>query len=76
MVCETGDERRHASEPVEVEGRGGLWSLPGGHRLPNLVDAAPLVLGDPAHPARLRVSDLEDPSGFHDRLKAWILRQG
>jgi hypothetical protein len=76
MVCETGEDRRNGSEPREVEGRGGLWSLPDGHRLPNLVDAAPLGLGDPAHPARLRVSDLENPEGFHHRLKAWLLRQG
>lgn len=76
MACETRDERRHASEPVAAEGRGGLWSLPDGHRLPNVVDAAPLVVGDPAHPARLRESDLDHPEGFHDRLTAWLLRQG
>lgn len=76
MVCESQEERRHTSAPVEVEGRGGIWSLPDGHRLPNLLDAAPLVLGDPEHPARLRASDLENPEGFHHRLKAWLLRQG
>jgi hypothetical protein len=39
------------------------------------VDASPLVVGDPAHPARLRSSDLDDPQGFHARLTAWLLRQ-
>lgn len=76
MVCEIQDERRHASLTVEAEGRGGLWSLPDGHRLPNLVDATPLVVGDPEHPARLRPSDLDNPEGFHHRLTAWLLRQG
>lgn len=76
MICETQGDRRQASQPREVEGRGGLWSLPDGHRLPNLVDAVPLVLGDPAHPARLRHTDLEHPENFHDRLTAWLLRQG
>ncbi|MCM2248975.1 MAG: hypothetical protein NDI58_00105 [Geothrix sp.] len=76
MVCETQDDRRQASVPVGAEGRGGLWSLPDGHRLPNLVDASPLVVGDPAHPARLRVADLENPEDFHLRLTAWLLRQG
>jgi hypothetical protein len=52
MTCETREERRQASQPREAETRGTLWSLPGGQRLPNLVEAAPLVLGDPAHPAR------------------------
>ncbi len=76
MVCETWGERRQASQPGEAEARGGLWSLPDGQRLPNLVEAAPLVLGDPAHPARLRPDDLEHPEGFHSRLTAWLLRQG
>lgn len=76
MACETQDDRRQASRPVGSEGRGGLWSLPDGHRLPNLVDAAPLVVGDPEHPARLRASDLDNPEDFHHRLNTWILRQG
>ena len=76
MVCETRGDRRQASQAREVEGRGALWSLPDGRRLPNLVDAVPLVLGDPAHPARLRNTDLEHPEHFHDRLTAWLLRQG
>ena len=53
-----------------------LWSLPDGRRLPNLLAASPLVVGDPAHPARLLPSDLEDPQEFHLRLTAWLLRQG
>jgi hypothetical protein len=44
--------------------------------LPNLVEAAPLVVGDPGHPARLLPSDLEDPQSFHARLTDWLLRQG
>jgi hypothetical protein len=76
MACEGWGERRTASQPRDSESRGALWSLPGGQRLPNLVDAAPLVLGDPGHPARLRPSDLSDPQGFHERLTAWLLRQG
>ena len=76
MGCETWGERRQASQPREAETRGALWSLPGGQRLPNLVEAAPLVVGDPSHPARLRPSDLDAPEGFHSRLTAWLLRQG
>jgi hypothetical protein len=75
MVIETGGERRRASEPREAETRGTLWSLPDGQRLPNLVEATPLVLGDPAHPARLRAADLDDPEGFRSRLVAWLLQQ-
>ncbi len=69
-------ERREGSQSRESESRGALWSLPDGQRLPNLVEAAPLVLGDPGHPARLLPSDLEDPRSFHSRLTAWLLRQG
>ncbi len=76
MVSETQDDRRQESQPREVEGRGALWSLPDGHRFPNLVDAIPLLLGDTTHPARLRDTDLEHPELFHDRLTAWLLRQG
>jgi hypothetical protein len=76
MGCEAQGDRRQASELREGEGRGALWSLPDGHRLPNLVDAIPLVLADPAHPARLRETDLEHPEDFHLRLTAWLLRQG
>ena len=76
MVCETQGERRRGSEPREAETRGALWSLPDGQRLPNLVEASPLVVGDPGHPARLLPSDLENPQGFHSRLTAWLLRQG
>jgi len=76
MVGETRGERRQASEPREAETRGAIWSLPGGQRLPNVLECAPLVVGDLAHPARLRPSDLEDPQGFHLRLTAWLLRQG
>ncbi len=76
MVRETEGERRQASEPREAETRGALWSLPDGQRLPNLLEADPLVVGDPDHPARLLPSDLEDPKGFHSRLTAWLLRQG
>jgi len=68
-------ERRQAMEPRETETRGALWSLPGGERLPNLVEAARLDLGDPSHPARLRPGDLENPQHFHNRLAAWLLRQ-
>ncbi len=76
MVCEIQGERRQASELRKAETRGALWSLPDGQRLPNLVDACPIVVGDPTHPARLLPSDLEDPQGFHSRLTAWLLRQG
>jgi len=76
MVCETQGERRQASIPRDADGRGALWTLPDGQRLPNLIEAAPLVVGDPAHPARLLPADLENPEGFHSRLKAWLLRQG
>lgn len=76
MVCQAQDERRQASETRSSETRGALWSLPDGHRLPNLVDATPLVVGDPIHPARLRPADLEHPEDFHHRLTAWLLRQG
>jgi hypothetical protein len=76
MVGERQEERRQAAQAREAESRGALWSLPGGQRLPNLVEAAPLVVGDPGHPARLLPSDLEDPQEFHSRLTAWLLRQG
>jgi len=76
MSCATRTERRQAGQPRDAETRGALWSVPGGQRLPNLLEAAPLVVGDPSHPARLRASDLEDPQHFHSRLTAWILRQG
>lgn len=76
MVCETGAERRETAQPRNAEARGAIWSLPDGQRLPGFLDGNPLVLGDPAHPARLRPSDLADPQGFHSRLTAWLLRQG
>ena len=76
MVCDPQGDRRQASQPREVEGRGALWSLPDGRRFPNLVDALPLLLGDPTHPARLRDTDLEHPENFHVRLTAWLLQQG
>lgn len=69
-------ERRQAPRPGGVETRGAVWSLPGGERLPNLMDAEPLVVGDASHPARLRPSDLADPQTFHARLTTWILQQG
>jgi hypothetical protein len=76
MACEKQGERRRASQPREAETRGALWSLPDGQRLPNLVEASRMVVGDPAHPARLLPSDLEDPQEFHSRLTAWLLQQG
>lgn len=76
MSCDTQGERRQASQPRDAEARGAIWSLPDGQRLPNLVEASVLVVGDPSHPARLRPSDLDDPQNFHTRLNAWILRQG
>ena len=76
MVRELESERRQLTELREAETRGGLWSLPDGQRLPNLVETVPLVLGDPAHPARLLPADLDDPQGLHSRLTAWLLRQG
>lgn len=75
MVRETQGDRRQASQLRKDEGRGALWTLPSGQRLPNLVDSDPLLLGDPAHPARLRRTDLEHPENFHSRLVAWLLRQ-
>ncbi|WP_306591186.1 hypothetical protein [Geothrix sp. 21YS21S-4] len=62
--------------PAKAESRGALWSLPSGYRLPNLVDAAPLLIGDPSHPVRLRAADLDDPEGYRLRLAAWLLEQG
>jgi hypothetical protein len=76
MVRELAGERRQLGEPKAAETPEGLWSLPDGQRLPNLVETVPLVLGDPAHPARLLPADLDDPQGFHSRLTAWLLRQG
>lgn len=76
MVCETQGERRQTSQTRDPETRGSIWSLPGGQRLPNFVEATALVLCDPCHPARLRQDDLENPEGFHSRLTAWLLRQG
>ena len=76
MVCQPQGERRQGTVPRDAEARGALWTLPDGQRLPNLVEATPLVVGDRAHPARLRPTDLENPEGFHSRLTAWILRQG
>jgi hypothetical protein len=76
MARAAQENRRLAARPTELEARGGLWSLPDGHRLPNLVEAAPLVMADPTHPARLRPSDLERPEDFHHRLTTWLLRQG
>ena len=80
MVRELEGERRQLTEPKAAETPEGLWSLPDGQRLPNrlsdLVETVPLVLGDPAHPARLLPADLDDPQGFHLRLTAWLLRQG
>lgn len=76
MVWDGRNERRKGSEPVPEECRGALWSTPDGIRLPNALDSAPLGVGDPLHPARLRVSDLENPEGFRLRLNAWLLQQG
>jgi len=76
MDVKVQEERRRFAHPMEAETRGTLWSLPDGHRLPNLLEATPLVVGDPAHPARLRSTDLENPEGFHSRLTEWLLRQG
>ena len=76
MVREPGSERQQLTETKAAETPEGLWSLPDGQRLPNLVETVPLVLGDPAHPARLLPADLDDPQGFHSRLTAWLLRQG
>lgn len=69
-------ERRGVGASVASDSRGGLWSLPSGLRLPNALDQAVLVVGDPNHPARLRDTDLEQPEVFHSRLKAWLLKQG
>ncbi len=68
-------ERRGARVAVSTDCRGGIWSLPGGTRLPNTLDQA-VVVGDPNHPARLRDTDLEQPEAFHSRLTAWLLQQG
>lgn len=76
MTWDGRKERRKAGQSPVEECRGALWSLPDGQRLPNALDAAPLGVGDPAHPARLRPSDLDDPEGFRLRLTDWLLRQG
>lgn len=75
VAWDARNERRQAGKAPPEECRGGLWSVPDGHRLPNLLDTVPLVLADPEHPARLRATDLEDPEGFRNRLTAWLLRQ-
>jgi hypothetical protein len=64
------------AEPVPADRRGALWSLPGGQRLPNVLEGPPVAVGDPDHPARLRSTDLENPEDFHLRLKVWLLQQG
>ncbi len=74
MTWDGRKERRRAVAAPTPDCRGGLWSTPDGHRLPNMVDAL-LVLADPGHPARLTPSDLEDPEGFRTRLNAWLMRQ-
>jgi hypothetical protein len=76
MTCETQGEAGLGAEFQGWEGQGALWSLPGGERLPDDMNGAPLVLGDPTHPARLRPSDLDNPDGFHARLNHWLLQQG
>ena len=76
MVGEAQDERRRGMAAVSTDRRGALWSLPGGQRLPNVVEAPVVAVGDPDHPARLRPTDLENPEGFHLRLTAWLLQQG
>ncbi len=75
MVWDGKGERRATPMGLGAECRGALWSLPDGQRLPSFLDA-PLALGDPDHPARLRATDLEDPSDFHQRLATWLLKQG
>ena len=75
MAWDGQKERRKAGQPAAEDRRGALWTLPDGQRLPNAFDAAPLGVGDPAHPARLRPSDLENPEDFRTRLTAWLLRQ-
>jgi hypothetical protein len=75
MARSAQGERRQAVEPRETDTRGALWSLPDGGRLPNLVEAARVDLGDPSHPARLRPGDLDNPQRFHNRLAAWLLKQ-
>jgi hypothetical protein len=76
MVGELEGDQRQLTVRQEAETGAGLWSLPDGQRLPGLVETVPLVLGDPAHPARLLPTDLDNPQGFHSRLTAWLLRQG
>ena len=75
MTWDGRNERRRGADLRDLDCRGGLWSVPDGHRLPNLLDPVPLELGDPQHPARLRAADLEDPEGFRTRLNAWLLKQ-
>lgn len=75
MAWDGRNDRRRAGKVPAEACRGALWSMPDGHRGLNLLDAGPLALGDPEHPARLRAADLEDPEGFRNRLNAWLLRQ-
>lgn len=75
MEWDARNERRKAETPPAEECRGAMWSTPDGQRLPNILDAAPLLMGDPAHPARLLVSDLDNPENFRARLNAWLMRQ-
>lgn len=76
MIRELQGERRLESSHPETEMRGAIWSLPDGRRLPSFLEADPIVVGNPVHPARLLPTDLDDPQHFHSRLTAWLLRQG
>ena len=66
MVCAGKGERQRNTTGASAAGQ----------PLAPLRDNPAVAVGDPDHPARLRVGDLENPDQFHSRLKAWLLKQG
>ncbi len=68
----TGGERRKHWKPSGIERRGAQRSDLGGLRPPDTGESPP---EEEPHPARLRLSDLENPRGFRERLVAWLMKQ-
>ena len=75
MDCVEKGERRHSSEGVPADRRVAPLVKLTGQALNGSPASPPVAVGDPDHPARLRVGDLENPDQFHSRLKAWLLQQ-
>ena len=68
-------ERRRSSEGGPADRRIAPLVKPTAQPLSGSPAGPPVAVGDPDHPARLRVGDLENPDQFHSRLKAWLLQQ-